>query len=388
MRWLALGLLLAGTLRVGCDCGTPGPLGDAGTPDAFVADASAVPTALALGDTHGCRIAGGVLSCFGSDPSGALGVGDTQPRQAPAPVTAATAFVDVITTELSPQESTCALDALGDLYCWGDNTQGQLGQGDFAPHAPVPQRVSLPLKVQRLGAALFGTACVIVSDGTLWCWGANGEGQLGLGDFPPLADQSAPQQVSPFSDWVTVAVGQGHACGIRDGGLTFCWGRNNLGQLGLDAGAPGQLRAPQLVPGRFDQITVGQDATCALSGTRLFCWGALNEQLPAVYGPTELDAGIAWAAVSTNAFHTCGLDTQGQAYCWGRGIEGQLGQGDDQPRAAPARLSGSGFSRVRAGRFASCTQSAAGTFCTGDNGDFQLGLGDAGSRFYTLQPQP
>jgi alpha-tubulin suppressor-like RCC1 family protein len=374
VRSLVFALLLAGTFRVGCDCATP-------------TTGSGAPPQVALAYVHGCRLDDGIVSCFGDTTTGSLGVGDNAPREVPTPVSAPKPFVYVTAMGMDTDNATCALDSDGDVWCWGDNTRGQLGQGDFLPRAPVPQRVPLPFKVRRLGHAQFNVVCVIAVDGTLWCWGQNDEGQLGQGDFPHLPDQASPVQVTAFNDWIDVATSEGHACAIRDGGITFCWGRNTDAELGLPSDAGGQLRSPQLVPGRFDSISLGESETCALDGARLYCWGSVPKIAGFTYGPTEMLPGHTWAGFGINVFHVCALDHQGQVFCWGRNVEGQLGLGDYDDRDAGTPLPGTWLGVVT-GRFDTCVVGDGGVYCTGENTGGRLGLGDAGTRFNTLQRQP
>jgi alpha-tubulin suppressor-like RCC1 family protein len=125
---------------------------------------------------------------------------------------------------------TCALTSAGALWCWGLNDDGQLALGmvDVVPH-PTPARVGTATWVAI--DAGEDHVCGIQTGGSLWCWGENTWGQVGNGSSG--SDVTTPTRVGSASDWVAVALGEDHTCGVRAGGSLWCWGANDLGQLGL-----------------------------------------------------------------------------------------------------------------------------------------------------------
>src|SRR5262249_55673145 len=133
--------------------------------------------------------------------------------------------------------TTCAIRMDGGLWCWGDDSCGQLGNGMGANcDATLDVTAPVPVDAGTTWAAVAagpGFACGLHTDGTLWCWGDDTEGRLGIG--APPQSTTAPAQVGNAMDWTAIAAGGLHACGLRAGEL-WCWGGNGSGQLG-DGGA-------------------------------------------------------------------------------------------------------------------------------------------------------
>ena len=169
----------------------------------------------------------GRLWCWGDNGEGQLGTGGLEPAEAPAEVGAGSGWVEVA----AGASHTCAIDAGDRLWCWGDDREGELGRGDGAAGdqalEPAPVASELGWRAVRAGDK---TTCAIAQDGTLWCWGKNDAGQLGLGD---TERRSAPARVGGADDWAALAVGKRHVCGVRASGGLFCWGDNAAGQLNL-----------------------------------------------------------------------------------------------------------------------------------------------------------
>ena len=343
-------------------------------PDAGGADAGPASGAFGLsaGDAHSCAIRAGALWCWGHGSEGQVGTGT--PSSAvltPARVGDAGDWLQVSAGE----SHTCARKADGSVWCWGNNAAGQLGLGDAVNRA-APARVPLP-RAAHFVQSRSSFSCALLDDAALWCWGANYEGQLGLGDDFPGVDQASPRPVVADAGWKTVATGQGHACGVRLDGSLWCWGRNTASMLGQGADAGIQLRLPQRVGARNDwaQLDANQEYTCALREDRsLWCWGNFLNGTPLLV-PTQLPG--TFALVSTNLFHLCALSSSGAASCWGRNLEGQLGLGDFVDRPAPVMLDGGPLTDLSAGRFDTCLRRTDGSlWCAGQNGDGQLGVGD------------
>ena len=218
------------------------------------------PDDLSLGTSYGCAIRRGALSCWGDNASGGLGVGDMEGRNVPTLASPGTRWRSVG----AGAGGTCALDELGAIWCWGNNANGQLGLGDRTSRSrPTPLGVG---SGWRSISASFATVCAIASDRTLWCWGANAEGQIGQLDDIIAPDGLVPTRVGTDADWLEVGVGQGHACAIRQPGTLWCWGRNVRSELGLGAGAEGQIRGPQRVGAGEDwsAVVAGQSHSCGL----------------------------------------------------------------------------------------------------------------------------
>jgi alpha-tubulin suppressor-like RCC1 family protein len=350
-------------------------------PDAGGADAGLASDAFSLsaGDAHTCAIRAGALWCWGRDSEGQVGDGTTSSAVlTPVRVGAGTDWVEVSAGE----SHTCARKADGSVWCWGSNASGQLGLGDFVNRA-TPTRVPLP-SAAHVVQSRSSFSCAVLEDASLWCWGANTEGQLGLDDDYPGADQVSARPVVSDAGWKAVATGQGHACALRLDGSLWCWGRNTGSMVGQggDAGSI-QYRVPQRVGARTDwtQLDANQEYTCALRADQsLWCWGHfLNDSV--LDAPTRMLAGTTWARVRTNLFHLCVVSSSGEASCWGRNLEGQLGLGDFDDRPDPTALDGGPVTDLSTGRFDTCLRRADGSlWCAGKNDDGQLGDGDTALR--------
>jgi alpha-tubulin suppressor-like RCC1 family protein len=277
----------------------------------------------------------------------------------------------------------------GSVWCFGDNTFGQLGQGTLLPSS-TPRPVVLPGKVRQLSSEA-NTACAVLEGGSLYCWGRNWEGNIGLNDQHPGVDQQLPVRSGTASDWKLAGTGDGHSCGIRGAGSLFGWGRNSAANLGLGQTIDLQRRAATQIGADADWSSVvsGQDGSCGIrGGGLLFCWGG-NSYATLGLGdrdmrtvPTEIGppgGSGSWSQVSLDTFHACGIDAAANLYCWGRNLEGQLGTADNDDRLVPVQV-GSEFQQVAVGRFSSCaTTTDAHILCAGENGAGQLGLGNGDS---------
>jgi alpha-tubulin suppressor-like RCC1 family protein len=213
------------------------------------------------------------------------------------------------------------------FQCWGRNDQGQLGLGSAGPDVLSPTTVTggTPLSFS-LGEA---HTCFIAATNQLFCFGANSSGQLGIGAIstPVL---TPTQEATGSSSWLLVDAGGSHTCAIGRGTL-YCWGSNAAGQLGL--GGTMDVSTPMLVGGdrSWTVISAGRSHTCGLQGAgQLWCWGD-NTQGQLGDGtstprdlPTRIGPDSDWLEVAAGATHTCGIRPDG-VYCWGNNASGQLG---------------------------------------------------------------
>ena len=347
---------------------------------------AAIVSDVALGEEHGCAISGARLYCWGNNTSGQLGVGDADPSVGPRALSVDGSWRGVTAGAFH----SCALDDLGRVACWGRNDRGQLGTGDREAR-DIPTFVDLPSRA-ALVTTDFSHTCAVLTDATLHCWGKNDEGELGQDDpFPgnQSTDADALLPVVVPGAYRTVETGQGHTCAIRLDGTLFCWGRNTEHELGESDSV--QVRTPIQVGSENDWLAVeaGQGHTCGLrQDFSAYCWGLNNSietglgaplgipDVTLVTAPTLLETAGDFTLLRTDTFHSCAIDREARLFCWGRAIEGQLGLGDRELRETPT-LVGAGYLGVGVGRFSTCAIAQdGGLACTGKNNVGQLGTGD------------
>lgn len=228
---------------------------------------------VAAGDAHTCAVdAAGAVWCWGLNGEGQLGDGTRDDRSSPVQVSGlinATAIA-------AGYDSTCALatdmsDRSG-VYCWGANWAGQLGTGDTSSRELTPVRVALDATATAIAAGR-NHACARTSDGELYCWGQNNRGALGDGTD---SDSSSPILVTGVSDVSAVAAGRFHTCALTGGGAIWCWGENQNGQLGYGESSPdGSLLPMEVVPASVIAVSAGHEHTCGIfEGGDVYCWGS------------------------------------------------------------------------------------------------------------------
>lgn len=243
---------------------------------------------VSLGSFHTCGLAGDQLYCWGTQRFQVLTDGD--PVYYPALVTPPAGESGWSAVSAGTLH-TCAITSPGAaLYCWGDNHGGQLGDGTTIDRA-APAAVMPGVRWRTVSSGSYlrdGNSCGIQEDGSLWCWGDNGYGQVGAGND----DSLVPLHVSPAVAWRSVSVGGLHVCAIDETDALWCWGGNQEGQLGADTGKADR-RAPEKVKSdmAWQEVAAGAAHTCALTKTgALYCWGANNGGQLGFYGEDAVSA--------------------------------------------------------------------------------------------------
>ena len=327
---------------------------------------------------HTCAtVAGGGLKCWGHNGYGQLGDGTTTNKSVPNNVSGLGSGISEIAAN---GYFTCAIDAGGGVKCWGYNEFLQLGDGTTTNRI-VPTNVSgLGSGVAAIATGVYHT-CAIVPGGGVKCWGQNEDGQLGDGT---TTVRTVPTDVSGLGSGVTaIAAAGGHTCAIVAGGGVKCWGYNNHGQLG--DGTTTARTVPTDVSGLGSGVTAiatGVYHTCAIvaeGGAK--CWGEnsygqlgdgsfTDKSVPTSVSGLESDV----TAIAAGR-HTCAI-VRGGAKCWGRNNYGQLGDSSTTDKSVPASVSGleSGVTAIATGERHTCATTTGGRLkCWGDNGYGQLG---------------
>ncbi len=240
--------------------GNENDIGDNEEPaSAGVVSGGASAIGIGVGSEHTCVVLnGGTIRCWGENFRAQVGsggiedVGDDELPSAFAAIEFDTPAVKVVAGSLH----TCALLMDGSVQCWGSGNLGRLGRGDGSVERVGDDESVTSIPPVDLGGVAIDIGagsshtCALLEDGSMVCWGSNGDGQLGTGDTEVVGDDETPASVGPIdlpSAVVQMAVGGSHNCAVLDDSRMFCWGLNNVGQLGL-AVNEGDVLAPTLAP--------------------------------------------------------------------------------------------------------------------------------------------
>ncbi|MDH4044282.1 MAG: Ig-like domain-containing protein [Gemmatimonadota bacterium] len=335
--------------------------------------------------SHTCAVTSGGPYCWGSGSSGQLGdsTGTFPQDSVPGVVRRGLTFTQIA----AGGNHSCGLTAAGVAYCWGNNGNGQLGNNTTTrTDSPVP--VSGGLTFSSLSAGIAHT-CGLV--GTIaYCWGYDGNGQLG--DNAALADRLVPTLVAGGLSWASVRPAGYHTCGVTTGGDAYCWGADFYGQLGNDSTLADQP-TPVVVYGAktWTQVDGGYYHTCGVDASGAgWCWGRnfdgrlgadtvavpRNSSQPT---PRAVFGGLTWSTIQVGWFGSCGLTSVGSAYCWGYNYDGQLGSGAFDA-GFPLRVAVSGgltFSSLSVGGDHTCGRVGTAVWCWGAGYNGQLGNGSS-----------
>jgi hypothetical protein len=275
---------------------------------------------------------------------------------------------------------TCALTVSGKAYCWGLNSDGQVGtlshDPAFDPWVPSPTPVSGDLRFRQISAGKRMT-CAVSTGGAAYCWGS-------LADVPG-ANSFRPREVAEghgferIGTMVPVGSAGRHVCGVTSGSTAVCWGTNAHGELG-DNSTIDRDTAVVVAGGiAFTTIAVGSGYSCGISTSGDgYCWGfgtGSGSTMDSV--PQPMYGTLTYATVSAMFQHNCALTPAGDAYCWGAGVFGKLGNGADYHSFSPVPVSGGiVFSTIDVGVHHTCGVTLTGEGCCwGGNAVGQLGTG-------------
>lgn len=276
----------------------------------------------------------------------------------------------------------CMIRANRTLWCWGANRGGQLGIGTRAPSlstaTPLPKKVG-KAKNWKYVTAGGGHTCAIRTNGAGWCWGHK-DIALGTGTS---GHQTRPKPILGGHSWLSLDAGQTNTCGIASNNTLWCWGWNGSGQVGDGTDTNRRLPTRVGIASDWIQVSVGSHHTCGLrAGGSAWCWGEGGQLGNGVSSdsnvPTAVvSTGSPWLQFSAGGYHTCGIKADQSMWCWGNGANGELGTGSYDNELVPTRVGlatdwvpGS----LDVGTSHSCAnRSTSGAFCWGSNLDGELG---------------
>lgn len=323
-----------------------GELGDGTWQDRYVP--TIVPglndvVSVSAGWDHTCAVrVDGQALCWGSDQYEQLGNGtDEDSSLVPVPVVG---LGDAVGIEAG-ESHTCAVLDTGQIACWGLDNLGQLGDGTGGSgYSSVPVIAQGPSDAKGVTTG-FRFSCAVRGSGKAVCWGNNSDGQIGDSTSGVFATRYVPTEVQGLSDLVSISAGTYHTCGIRATGQAVCWGNGSSGQLGN--GTKNQSTTAVNVQGLNDakSISAGYYGTCAVrSSGQALCWGP-NQFGQIGDGTVDLVAedvtptpvlGLTDAeSISTNGQSACAVRPSGQVVCWGYNGSGTLGDGTTTNRLVP-----------------------------------------------------
>jgi alpha-tubulin suppressor-like RCC1 family protein len=337
------------------------------------------------GGGHACGLdSSGAAYCWGGDVSGELGDGRVFATSTlPVAVLGGISFAPASLT--AGDQHTCGLTAAGLAYCWGQNSDGQVGNGtDFTGPWSEPELVSGNLTFASISAGGSHT-CGITTGGQAYCWGDDAAGQLGDGSFIP---EGSPVPVAGGLTFTAISAGMDHTCGLTTSGDAYCWGGNDHGQLGTGSNDPNSpVPVPVAGAMTFTAVDAGEHSSCGLvAGGAAYCWGwngvggLGNGSLLDSHTPVAVAWGQPFTSITNSWGHACGI-SGGATVCWGFNHDGQLGNGTTTNSPVPIGVAGGvSFASVSAG-LGTCGISTGGlTYCWGDNATGEIGDGSLTSK--------
>ncbi len=346
--------------------------------------------------------------CWGSNSSGQLGDNTTTQRLTPVAVAqgampAGSTFKGIAAGQLH----SCGIGSNNMLYCWGDNTYGQLGDSTqtqrLTPVATSQGSIPAGVTFDSIKAG-YSHTCVLGSDSNIYCWGADDSAQLGDGAMTPSRSVpvTVPTGVIPTSVTLTsISAGSTQSCATVSDNKAYCWGSNQGGYLGngiSTSGVSGPSATPfPVVQGAmpagvtFKSVSTSATGnhTCGIgSNDKAYCWGynsygvlgdntTTSQPTPTAVAQGAMPAGVTFKSISAGGSHTCAIGSNDKAYCWGNNSNGQLGNNGSifaPPELTPVAVAqgdmpaGVTFKSISAGGINTCAIGSDNkAYCWGDN---------------------
>jgi len=392
---------------------TGGASATGGAPSTGGTSSAPVPTAVTTGWYHSCALmSDGTARCWGSECNGILGNGisdatctniydgyypPTNKLMQMQPVAVSGISDAIAIASGSGGFSTCVITASHQVKCWGDDNDGQLGDGLTLTFSSTPVATQGINNAVAISVGKF-FSCAVLTDTTVQCWGSNsGRGSLGDGT---TNDSAVPVTVvvsnnSPLTNAVSVSAGRSHACAVLKDKSVWCWGKGDKGQLGNgDTTVDPSAVAIQSKFTDAKTMGAGVDITCVLtSAGGISCVGdnesgelgnGTSTDSATAVTPQGLNTSI--TSLDVGAYHNCAVGTDsagntGSMQCWGWNQYGQLGIGNSTDSATPAGIKNpTGIVNVAASTWHTCAiTSGNAIYCWGNGLEGQLGLGKAAS---------
>lgn len=290
-------------------------------------------------DSHTCALASSQIFCWGGNAYGQLGNGTTNSSLTPKAINYTNGLQAGTITKIGTGNAhTCAL-AQSQVWCWGTGSYGQLGIGTTPATVTVPTKVTAleGFTVQDLSVGAYNTCAAVNS--RAYCWGWNPDGQIGDGTTVNKLVPTKLPTASPggTKNVIAISTTDYHTCMAASDGTVYCWGRNNYGQLGNNT-TTNSLTSVQALGSGVTDVATGSHHSCVMASSRVWCWGfngngqlGYNDQVN-----RDQHGGAVAGAMGTNAVTKMSLGdyhtcaiSLARAYCWGRNYDGPGQLGDN-----------------------------------------------------------
>ena len=285
---------------------------------------------IAAGEYHSLAVkSNGTLWAWGRNYYGTLGDGTNTNRNAPVQeVLGHTDWKNVA----GGGEFSIAIKTNGTMWGWGYNVNGQIGTY-FGNNPNYPFKINNDNNWLSISCGIAHTLA-LKSNGTLWAWGSNSNGALGIGS---VATVYGPIQVGLASNWVNLASGGLHSMGIKGDGTLWAWGNNYDGELGdgttVTKNAPVQVGTStnwvSIAGGWFHSAALKSDGTLWAWGNNAYGQLASGAFTLPVLNPVQVGNELGWSSIAAGGYHIAGIKSYGTLFTWGRNSNGQLGDGSN-----------------------------------------------------------
>jgi len=282
----------------------------------------------------------GTLWTWGRGLGGQQGNNSSADKLTPGQVGASTDWAQNLNSVAAGYISRFAIKTTGTMWAWGSNSAGILGLNDtIARSSPV--QIGAGTTWSQVISNGFRNTAAIKTDGTLWLWGFAYAGGLAQNDE---IDKSSPVQVG--GSWLKASPGYRNGAGIKSDNTLWTWGNNIWGVLGLDINNPDRRSSPTQVAGSWIDIAMSNDHCLGIkTGGTLWSWGAAgygrlgnNNYTTSRSSPGQVGALTTWAQVTCSRSFSGARRSDGTFFTWGRGTIGMIGQNDGVHRSSPTQL--------------------------------------------------
>lgn len=237
-------------------------------------------------------------------------------------------------------QTTAAIKTDGTLWTWGWNAYGQLGIAVDTNTRTSPVQVGTGTNWSQVSVGRLHVLA-LKTDGTLWSWGNNDSGELGHND---VNDKSSPVQVGAGTNWSKISAGYSHSLAVKTDGTLWAWGDNIRGQIGdnsvINRSSPVQIGTGT----NWSSVSAENNSFAIKTDGTLWGWGSNNygqlgdNTVIARSSPVQVGTGTDWSKVSTGGTFTLAIKTNGTMWSWGQNNLGQLGHNNLTYRSSPVQI--------------------------------------------------